>query len=131
MNGVTHFTSLKLGNQVNYAMELVRQGKLVCDKQEHFWIDTHSFKSLEVLTKGIDTKASITYELKISVTGNVIAVSMDPPCPGVVVINGEAKSLSLDNPGVLFIAPAGTYPVLFTPVDTAMSPVTSSVTVNN
>lgn len=131
LNGVTNFTKVKLGKQTNYLMEFVRQGKMICDKQNQFWIDTHSFKTLEILTKGINTKVSKTYELKISSNGSIVTVIMEPPLEGTLLLNGDPKVLTLDSSAALYLLPNGTYPVLFTPANPDMSPVTSSVTVNN
>ena len=129
LNGVTNSTKIKLGKQVNYVMEFVRQGKMVCDKQNQIWIDTHSFKTMEILTKGIDTKVNITHEMRVAVSGNAVTVVLDPPCGGQVVINGEAKEVTSDISGALYLLPTGNYTVLFTPTNPSMSPVTSSVTI--
>jgi hypothetical protein len=132
LNGVTPATRFRLGKQDNYGYEFIRQGKMVQAKADgSMWIEKRLFKDMVVLTPGIESKVGTTYELKISTTGSVVTVMMEPPLEGTVLLNGDTRELTLDYPATLYLLPNGTYPVLFTPTNPDMKPVTSTVTVNN
>ncbi len=131
MGGVTPATRFKVGKDDNYGYEFLRDGRMSQSKDGTMWIEKHLFKDMVVLTPNIDTKASVTYELKVSTMGSIVTVGLEPPCPGVVLVNGSSRELTLDYPATLYLLPNGTYDVLFTPANPEMSPVMSSVTVNN
>jgi hypothetical protein len=131
MGGVTPATRFKVGKDDNYGYEFLRDGRMSQSKDGTMWIEKHLFKDMVVLTPNIDTKASVTYELKVSTMGSIVTVGLEPPCPGVVIVNSSSRELTLDYPATLYLLPNGTYDVLFTPANPEMSPVMSSVTVNN
>jgi hypothetical protein len=131
LNGVTPATRFRLGKQDNYGYEFIRQGKMAQSKDGSMWIEKHLFKDTVVLTPNTSAKTSTTYELKIASTGSIVTVMMEPALEGTVVINGDTRGLTLEHPATLYLLPNGTYPVLFTPANIEMKPVTSSVTVNN
>ncbi len=130
LSGVQNSTKVKLEKQINYVYEFVRQGKMVCDKSNQIWIDTHLFTKLEILTKGIETKTSVTHEMKVSAIGNVVTVALEPPCEGALEIHGETKELTLEHPAALYLLKeAGTHKVLFTPKDPCIKPVETLVNI--
>lgn len=131
MGGVTPATRFKVGKDDNYGYEFLRDGRMSQSKDGTMWIEKHLFKDMVVLTPNIDTKASVTYALKVSTMGSIVTVGLEPPCPGVVLVNSSSRELTLDYPATLYLLPNGTYDVLFTPANPEMSPVMSSVTVNN
>ena len=130
LSGVQNSTKVKLEKQINYVYEFVRQGKMVCDKSNQIWIDTHLFTKLEILTKGIETKTSVTHEMKVSAIGNVITVVLDPPCEGILEIHGEVKEITHKHPAALYLLKEmGAHRVLFKPKDPSMEPVETTVAI--
>lgn len=128
LSGVQNSTKVKLEKQINYVYEFVRQGKMVCDNSNQIWIDTHLFTKLEILTKGIETKASVTHEMKVSAIGNLVTVALEPPCEGTLQVNGEIKELTLEHPAALYVLKdVGAHRVLFVPKDPCISPVETFV----
>lgn len=82
------------------------------------------------MTKGVETRSSVTYLMKVVVVGEAVVVSLDPPCEGKVVISGVTKEVTKEHPAVIYMLPRGaSYRASFIPADTSIDAVESKFTI--